>query len=184
MTVPGTESSDGASETLTGSPQTVAVPAGRALAVPVIVALMVIVADQVTKMVTVAWLGPDAAYHRWELAGAWLAFDYVENTGAAFGILRGRTWLLSAAALGVATWFAFAYGRSLPRSRVLQVAIGLVLGGAIGNLIDRVRLGYVVDFVAVGIWPRFNVADSAITIGLVLLFLHIALEETDGSSDA
>jgi signal peptidase II len=143
----------------------------------------VLIADQAVKRLVVDWLGPDAANQRRDILGSWLAFEYVENTGAAFGILAGRQWLLSVAAMIIVSWFVWAYGRSLPGSPLMQVAVGLVLGGAFGNLVDRVRLGYVVDFIAVGAWPRFNVADSAITIGLVLLFTSALREETVGSGN-
>ncbi len=138
----------------------------------------VTILDQVTKALVVSWLGPGQATQRWELAGPWLAFEYVENTGAAFGILSGRVWLLSVLALVVAFGFLLAFLRDLPHSAELRLSIGLVTGGGIGNLLDRLRSGYVVDFLAVGIWPRFNVADSAITIGLILLALTALREET------
>ncbi len=125
--------------------------------------------DQITKAVIVAWIGPESSERRIDLIGSWLAFEYVQNTGAAFGMLKGRTWLLSVLALLVATGFVALFWKHLPHDRLLRFSVALVIGGAIGNLADRVRLGYVVDFVAVGAWPRFNVADSAITIGLVLL---------------
>jgi signal peptidase II len=129
----------------------------------------IVTLDQITKSIIVDWIGPGAANSRREVLGTWLAFEYVQNTGAAFGILKGRTWLLSVLALVVASSFMVMFWKHLPFDRLLQFSVALVIGGAIGNLVDRVRLGYVVDFVAVGAWPRFNVADSAITIGLVLL---------------
>lgn len=141
-------------------------------------AIAVTAFDQATKALVVTWLGPDQAYQRWELAGPWLAFEYVENTGAAFGILAGRVWLLSVLAVVVAIGFLVAFLRDLPRSRWLRLSIGLVIGGGIGNFLDRLRLGYVIDFLAVGVWPRFNLADTAITIGLILLALTALREET------
>ena len=134
-----------------------------------VVILSVVVLDQIAKSVIVEWIGPDAPERRADVIGTWVAFEYVENTGAAFGILRGQTWLLSILALLVATGFVAMFWSHLPTDRLLRLSVALVIGGAIGNLIDRVRLGYVVDFMAVGAWPRFNVADSAITIGIVLL---------------
>lgn len=150
-------------------------------AVAALVALVAIV-DQLTKSLIVGWLGPDASRHRHELLGNVFAFDYVENTGAAFGILSGRVWLLIVLAFAVGGWFLIAYRRHLVDSVSLQRAVGLVVGGAAGNLVDRVRLGHVVDFVAVGIWPRFNVADASITLGLVLLFF--AMMRGDVGEDA
>jgi signal peptidase II len=145
-------------------------PAGLAMAV---VCLFVIIVDQVAKAGIVAWIGPGQQSHRWELAGRLLALEYVENTGAAFGILAGRVWLLSVMAIVVGCGFLVAFRKELPENRLLQVGIGLILGGAIGNLIDRLRLGHVVDFIAAGTFPKFNVADSAISIGLALLAVAV-----------
>lgn len=132
--------------------------------------------DQIVKSAIVSWIGPDQPFQRWELAGRLVAFEYVENAGAAFGMLAGRVWLLSLLALVVALAFLILFWRDLPRSVLLRTSVGLVLGGAIGNLLDRVRLGYVVDFVAIGVWPKFNIADSAITIGLALLAFSAFLD--------
>ena len=156
----------------------------RAVAVILSTMALVVAVDQGTKAFIVNWLGPTASERRWELLGQYLAIGYVENTGAAFGILAGRTWLLSLLALVVGCWFVAAYWGRLPFSATLQIAVGLVLGGALGNLLDRIRLGYVVDFLAVGVWPRFNVADSAITIGLLLLFVSVLRDEPKGSGKA
>jgi len=138
----------------------------------------VVVLDQMTKMLVVAWIGPDQPSHRWEIAGPWLAFEYIENTGAAFGMLAGRVWLLSILAIVVAAGFVLVFRSSLPHSAWLRLSLGLVIGGGIGNFLDRLRLGYVIDFLAIGIWPKFNLADSAITIGLVVLALIALREET------
>jgi signal peptidase II len=112
---------------------------------------------------------------------------YVRNTGVAFGIFDpiaspAKSVLLSAftafAALAVITYSA----RSPVRNRLLQLALGLILGGALGNLYDRLAYGYVVDFLELYAgswhWPSFNVADSAITCGVVLLALEIIRNET------
>jgi signal peptidase II len=138
--------------------------------------------DQVAKAIVVEWLGPGQVPHRWEFAGRLVAFEYVENRGAAFGILAGQTWLLSVLALVVAAGFIAFCWNELPTSALLRISIGLVLGGGFGNLLDRLRLGYVVDFIAVGNWPKFNLADSAITIGLILLAFG-ALRDNSTSED-
>ncbi len=130
---------------------------------------LTLVTDQATKALMTRWLGPSAVEHHTELIGTLLGFEYVRNTGVAFGMLQGRQWLVSILAIVVLTAFLLAFWRELPTHRLLQVGIGLIVGGALGNLIDRFRLGYVIDFVAVGTFPRFNVADSAITIGLLFL---------------
>lgn len=97
----------------------------------------------------------------------------VLNRGSAFGIVRQGSAILAAIALVAIALMIYVERRGLPHG-VVRVAVALQLGGALGNLADRVRLGYVVDFVELdwrgrNIWPVFNVADSAITIGTVLL---------------
>ena len=99
----------------------------------------------------------------------------VHNTGAAFGILRGATSLFIAVALVVIIGLALvlATGSRTGRRGPPSAALGLLLGGATGNLMDRARLGYVIDFLDFRIWPVFNVGDSAITIGVGWLVLHL-----------
>lgn len=101
------------------------------------------------------------------------------NPGAAFSFLADQPgwqrWLFSALALGVSGWIAFML-RQHPQQKLLSLALALVMGGALGNVIDRIRFGAVVDFiqwhVAGYYWPAFNVADSAITVGAVLLVIE------------
>ena len=112
---------------------------------------------------------------------------YVRNTGVAFGIFSSISSPLKAVLLSVFTGFAavlvivYSY-RSSIRNRLLQVALSLILGGALGNLYDRLAYGYVVDFLELYIgqyhWPAFNVADTAISTGVVLLGLEIFRNET------
>jgi len=130
------------------------------------------------KAIMVDWLGRAANVHRWELAGRWVALQYVENTGAAFGVLAGQPVLISTLAIVVTFVFLIIMRDEAGRNLALLGAVGLVLGGSLGNLIDRLRLGYVVDYVAIGIWPKFNVADSAIVLGLVLMAWRAIVGET------
>lgn len=99
--------------------------------------------------------------------------QYVENSGAAFSILPNFDWLfLAVAALVVAA--AAWYWRQLGREPWwVQAAVGMVVGGALANAIDRLTQGYVVDFIQLPHWPVFNVADSGITVGMVLLVLWL-----------
>ena len=156
----------------------------RVAAIIGVMAVVVVILDQLAKGVVLAWIGPGQPHQRWELAGSLLAFEYVENTGAAFGILAGRTWLLSMLALVVGLAFLFALRREMPFSGGLRLSIGLVIGGGIGNLIDRLRLGFVIDYIAVGVWPKFNVADSAITIGLILMAWTTLRDDTFQEKDS
>ncbi|MCJ7522961.1 MAG: signal peptidase II [Dehalococcoidia bacterium] len=98
---------------------------------------------------------------------------YTTNTGGAFGLFANQTFLLSLAAV-LAITILVLYLRYLPRgSTLLNVGLGLDLGGAIGNLIDRVRLGEVTDFIDIGAWPVFNLADSAIVVGTFLIAYYL-----------
>ncbi len=148
------------------------------------VTLAVIVIDQISKWVMAGWLGPEASSHRWEVAGRFLAFEYVQNTGAAFGMLAGRSWLHSVLAVAVAGMFVILLRTEVKEDRAYQLTIGMILGGAAGNLIDRVRLGYVIDFIAVGTWPKFNVADSCITLGVALVVFSMLREDESHASVA
>ncbi len=92
----------------------------------------------------------------------------IHNRGAAFGILKGHLSLFIIASL-FAIAMIYAGIKDSRHSKIYRVSLGLILAGALGNLIDRVSYGYVIDFLDFRIWPVFNVADSAITIGAVLL---------------
>ena len=102
-----------------------------------------------------------------------LHLTYVQNTGAAFGLLRGTGQLLiliSVIVVMVLAWSLRQHDTArAPAHRLYRAGMLLVLSGAVGNLIDRVRFGYVIDFLDLRVWPVFNLADSAITIGMGLL---------------
>ena len=100
------------------------------------------------------------------------AIALVRNKGAAFGILQNQTAVFIAIAVATITIIIFMLRKSTSGA-LLKVSLALILGGAIGNLIDRIRFGYVIDFLDFKIWPVFNIADSAITIGAGLLVLCI-----------
>ena len=91
-----------------------------------------------------------------------LTLQYTENTGAAFSILQGQNTLLAFLMLAVIGMLVYRFYSFTKRERLF---VALIIGGATGNLIDRIAYGHVVDFINVHIWPVFNVADSAITIG-------------------
>lgn len=134
-----------------------------------LIPVVIVMLDQLLKAVMVQWIGPGSTVHRWELAGRFLAFEYLENRGAAFGIMPSQTDLLTAMSIVIAGFGMVLMWREASTHPFTAIAIGMVVGGAIGNIIDRIRLGYVVDFIAVGEWPKFNLADAMITAGIVLL---------------
>jgi signal peptidase II len=135
----------------------------------VAIALLVTVFDQLTKWAVTARLGPGTPVSSRDIVHGWIGFAYVENRGAAFGLFAGLGPLLAVASIAILVVMLDHFRREGHMSTWQTVAIGLIAGGAVGNLIDRIRLGYVVDFVAIGPWPNFNVADSAVTLGVVAL---------------
>lgn len=131
-------------------------------------ATAVIVLDQATKALVRAWLQPGEAWpsHDWPVR-----IRYVTNTGAAFGIFQEQTaFLMVMALVGLAA--IYIYYRNPPFDHLAAtVAMGMMLGGAAGNLIDRIRLGRVTDFIDLPPWPAFNIADSSITIGVAVILI-------------
>lgn len=103
---------------------------------------------------------------------SFFSFSYVQNTGAGFGFLQGQNsaliWL-TIAFLGI----LFYYYDQIPEKKSIVIFVGLVLGGALGNLIDRIFFGFVKDFISFSFWPSFNIADSAITIGAIGLLVYL-----------
>jgi signal peptidase II len=137
-------------------------------------ALFIIVLDQLTK----AWIIDGLMLHeigRVPVLPPILNFSWVENTGVSFGLFGGGEARWGLAIFSIVVSAGLAWWATQSNRRLLITAIGFVMGGALGNVIDRIRFGYVVDFIdfsGTGVFPWvFNVADSAITIGVVLLIL-------------
>jgi signal peptidase II len=132
-------------------------------------AATVIIADQLTKAWLVSVLAPGESM---PVVGDYLRLVHSQNNGALFGLFRESAILFGLASI-VVIGLIVAYHARSGRSRYMSVALGLLLGGAVGNLIDRLRLGYVVDFVDAGIgafrWYTFNVADAAISFAILFL---------------
>ena len=149
----------------------------RNLLRPAAVAASVVLVDQWTKAAITAALGRGQSGSTEQILGSMVQLEYVENRGAAFGVLRGQGSLVSLLALVVLTGLTIYYVRLRAPSPWLAAAVGMIFGGSAGNLIDRARLGYVVDFVAVGPWPKFNIADSAITVGVAALAVGLLVSD-------
>jgi len=99
-------------------------------------------------------------------------FTYVQNTGAAFGFLKGQQTLFIVLSVLIIIWITRELLTKSMQSKIMLWGCSFVLGGAVGNLIDRLRFGYVVDFIDFRVWPVFNIADSAITVGIALLMAY------------
>ena len=138
-----------------------------------VVAGAAVVADQVTKQVVGRTLALGDSV---DIIGPF-SIRHVQNSGIAFGLFASRTELVigvTAVTVGLMLWF---FARSGRRHPVLPVALGLVLGGSTANLIDRVRLGHVTDFLDLVAWPAFNLADTFIVVGVAILFGTLVLAD-------
>jgi len=144
-----------------------------------IVTSAVVILDQITKALVHSGL---ALYQSVEIVTNFIHLTYLRNTGAAFGFLAGSRSSLRIAFFIIVSAIAigciFYLLKNLPPDRrTFTASLSLVLGGAIGNLIDRIRMGEVIDFIDLHWyeihWPAFNVADSAITVGVILLFIQM-----------
>lgn len=142
----------------------------------VVVAAAAIFADQLTKQVIGRTL---AVGERVDILGPF-SIHHVENSGIAFGFFASRTTFviaITAVAVTLMVWF---FARSGRRHPVLPVGLGLVLGGSVANLIDRIRLGRVTDFLDLEAWPAFNLADTFIVVGVAVLFGALVLADRSG----
>jgi signal peptidase II len=129
------------------------------------IAFAAVAADQLTKYIVTSRLALDDGVH--VVGPFWI--HHVRNSGIAFGLFSSATAVVILATGIAVTWMIVFFARSGARHPVLPVALGLVIGGSLSNLLDRVRLGYVTDFLDFRYWPAFNLADSFIVIGVLVL---------------
>ena len=139
------------------------------------IALAAVVADQLTKRVVTGRLTLDDEVH---VAGP-LSIHHVQNSGIAFGLFASATALVILLTALAVVWMLVFFARSGARHPVLPVSLGLVIGGSLSNLLDRVRLGYVTDFLDLRYWPAFNLADSFIVIGVCILLSALVAAERE-----
>lgn len=143
-----------------------------------VIILVVAAIDQVTKAVMLAWLEPGVPV---PVIGDWFRFFLLFNPGAAFSMGENSTWLFTTIQLAFVIGIAIAAPRIRDRGQALGLA--LIAGGALGNLIDRLFrepgfwFGHVVDFISVGSFAVFNIADAAITIGVAVFIIAMFIEE-------
>jgi len=137
----------------------------------IIITVLITLADRFTKILASTNLsGKDI-----EAIPGVLSFVYVENTGAAFSILMDKTWLLSIISIVFCIFVVVYYIMKKPKSKLLCLSGTLIFAGALGNAIDRIFYGYVIDFIKTDFiqFPVFNVADIAITVGAALLMIYV-----------
>lgn len=153
-------------------------PSERHITFMAVIILVVAAIDQATKAIMLAWLDPGVPV---PVLGDWLRFLLLFNPGAAFSMGENSTWLFTTIQLA----FVIGVAVAAPRIRDRWQALGLALiaGGALGNLIDRLFrdpgfwFGHVVDFISVGGFAVFNIADSAITVGVVVFVIAMFMDE-------
>ena len=127
--------------------------------------LAVIAIDQVTKGLVTRALVPGQS---WPDKG-FFQITQARNSGTIFGLFQGQGFVLAIISFIAIAGLIVFFNSSSFRSRLLRLALGLMLGGAIGNLVDRIRLGFVVDFIHIGPWPIFNLSDSSIVVGIIII---------------
>jgi len=149
---------------------------------PLVITVVVLVLDQLTKWWVTSHIPLDAFVYPIPALSPVLGLTLVKNTGVAFGLFQNGNALFAALNTVVIVVMAVYYRTLPPDRRIARFALNLLIAGALGNLLDRLRLGYVVDFVAVGSFARFNVADSAVSTGVTLLLVAWLLEHRRASS--
>ena len=134
-----------------------------------LIACAALFADQLTKEIVTQRLAIGDGVH---VVGP---FDirHVQNSGIAFGLFSGATSIVTLLTACALCWMVVFFARSGARHPVLPVALGLLIGGSASNLLDRIRLGHVTDFLDFSHWPAFNLADSFIVVGVAILFLTL-----------
>ncbi len=131
------------------------------------VAAVTFVLDQITKWLVVRHLAYGETWVFWSALSGIFDITYTRNTGAAFGVGQGQGNIFLVIAIVVSAIIIFSY-RQLPQgSWPVRISMGMMMGGALGNAMDRIRFGYVVDFFHLHGWPIFNIADSAIVCGVL-----------------
>ena len=148
-----------------------------------IIMVFSIVSDQLTKFWAVDVLKNGESI---KLIGNFLRFTYAENKGAAFSILQNQMWFFIIATIVMLVILAYIYFKTKNITQLSRLSISMIAGGAIGNFIDRLRLGYVVDFIDVRFgsfynFPIFNIADSFVVCGTFLMIILILLNKFEKS---
>lgn len=144
-----------------------------------LIAICSIILDQITKnLILIKFSGKLPGYSE-KILGDFFYFTFVQNKGTAFGLkLITSPWPVLASTLFVFILLTYHIIQKT-KAQLFMYGLSLILGGAIGNLIDRFKYGYVVDFMDIRVWPVFNVADIVITIGVIMVILHLFLNPAE-----
>lgn len=140
--------------------------------IEILIIILIIAVDQVTKYLATTYLRPIGSI---DIVKNIFSLTYVENRGAAFGILQNQRWFFIILTIAICLGMIYFLITQSNTSLFLRISLAMILGGAIGNLIDRIRLGYVVDMLHFTLidFPVFNVADCFVVVGTILLAYYI-----------
>jgi len=142
--------------------------------------VIALVLDQLTKWQVIERLSVGES---WPSTGLF-RFTHAWNTGTAFSLFQGQGDILTWVSLGAVAVLTWIYKSINDPPWVLRIAFGLQFGGAIGNIVDRFRLGHVTDFIDVGVWPVFNIADSSIVVGIGLMIFYFWFIDSGSDKEA
>lgn len=144
----------------------------------VIIASLVVILDQIAKLLVIYNIGPTDCFH---IIPKLFDFVYVKNTGAAFSMLSNNTGFLSIISIIFCVGVLLYWYKKKPASTLLKLSLCLLFAGALGNAIDRIFRGFVVDFISTAFmnFPVFNIADIAITFGAILLIIYFIFFDKD-----
>jgi signal peptidase II len=142
------------------------------------VAVAAVAADQATKQVVASQLGYGDEVH---VLGPF-SLHHVQNSGIAFGLFQNSTLIVTLLTAVAVAWMIWFFARSGSRHPVLPAALGLLIGGSVSNLTDRLRLGHVTDFLDFSWWPAFNLADTFICVGVAILLVTLVLADRPRSA--
>ena len=137
--------------------------------------------DRLSKNIVSNWLAHGESWP----SDTFIKINHATNSGSAFGLFPNQTMILIIASIFAIGFLVYFYTKHAVSTRILRFAVGLQLGGAAGNLLDRIKDGTVVDFIDVGPWPIFNIADSSIVVGMTILlgYFLIKRDSVDNNSE-
>lgn len=142
-----------------------------------LVAAIIVVLDQLTKKIVIENIAYGGVWSPWEWLTPYARIVHWSNTGVAFGMLQGMNPVFIGLAFLVSLGIIYYYPKIEKEDWLIRLALMMELGGAAGNLVDRIKYGHVIDFISVGNFPVWNVADACITVGVVILLIGVWLQE-------
>ncbi len=142
-----------------------------------LVAAIIVAADALTKWLVIKNIPYGGAWSPWEWLTPYARIVHWSNTGVAFGMLQGMNPVFIGLAFVVSLGIIYYYPKIEKQDWLIRLALMMELGGAVGNLVDRIRYGHVIDFISVGNFPVWNIADACITVGVFILLIGVWMQE-------